>query len=66
VLHPDARVVGTFNDFQADSTGEKIDAVLVSGGWDVVAAEIVRAAPGGRLPSDHYPVTAVLRGSRDE
>jgi endonuclease/exonuclease/phosphatase family metal-dependent hydrolase len=60
VLHPDARVVGTFNGFAGDSTGDKIDAVLVTAGWRVLAAGIVRSAAGGRYPSDHFPVTAVL------
>ncbi|MDZ4673633.1 MAG: endonuclease/exonuclease/phosphatase family protein, partial [Gemmatimonadota bacterium] len=33
-LHPDAQVVGTFNGFTGDSTGGKIDAVLVGKGWE--------------------------------
>jgi len=61
LLHPAARDVGTFNGFEGVTTGEKIDAILVSEEWEVVAAEIVRAAPEGRYPSDHFPVTATLR-----
>jgi endonuclease/exonuclease/phosphatase family metal-dependent hydrolase len=60
-LHPEARDVGTFNGFEGVTTGEKIDAILVSEGWEIIAAEIVRAAPQGRYPSDHFPVTATLR-----
>jgi endonuclease/exonuclease/phosphatase family metal-dependent hydrolase len=63
--HPDISVAGTFNGFAGDSTGEKIDAILVSSGWDVVEAAIVRLAPGGRYPSDHFPVTAVLRAHHE-
>jgi endonuclease/exonuclease/phosphatase family metal-dependent hydrolase len=61
LLHPAARDVGTFNGFEGVTTGEKIDAILVSEEWEVVVAEIVRAAPEGRHPSDHFPVTATLQ-----
>jgi len=60
-LHPDAGTVGTFNAFRGESDGEKIDAILVSHGWRVVHAAIVRDNDGGRYPSDHFPVTATLR-----
>jgi len=61
LLYPAAGDVGTFNGFEGVITGEKIDAILVSEEWEVVAAEIVRAAPEGRYPSDHFPVTATLQ-----
>ncbi len=60
VAHPDATGVGTFNGFEGATDGDKIDAVLASADWRVVAAEIVRSAPSGRYPSDHFPVTATL------
>ena len=60
-IHPDASEVGTFNGFEGTTSGEKIDAVLASGQWEVVAAEIASAARQGRYPSDHFPVTATLR-----
>ena len=56
--HPEASAVGTFNAFRGESDGEKIDAVLISPGWFVISAEIVRANRNGRFPSDHFPVTA--------
>ena len=59
-LHPDADGVGTFNGFEGETSGEKIDAVLASAGWEILAAEIVRDAPRGRYPSDHFPVTATV------
>ncbi|MCH7825725.1 MAG: hypothetical protein IH849_13065 [Acidobacteria bacterium] len=59
-LHPAAREVGTFNGFEGTTRGEKIDAVLASEAWKILAAEIVRAARQGRYPSDHFPVTATL------
>jgi len=60
-LHPDAEGVGTFNGFEGTTSGDKIDAVLVSPGWEVLEAAIVRASPQGRYPSDHFPVTATVR-----
>ncbi|HEU5049788.1 MAG TPA: endonuclease/exonuclease/phosphatase family protein [Gemmatimonadales bacterium] len=59
-VHPDADVVGTFHAFRGDSTGEKIDHILIAGDWTVLDAGIVRTSARGRFPSDHFPVTAVL------
>lgn len=62
VLYPDARDVGTFTAFDATRiAGDKIDYVLVPRGTEVIAAAIVRTAANGRLPSDHFPVTARVR-----
>ena len=60
-LHPEATNVGTFNGFTGDTTGEKIDAVLVSRDWEVLEADIIRVSRAGHYPSDHFPVTAVVR-----
>ena len=51
---------GTFNGFVGDTTGERIDAILVSGDWMILGAAIDRTQRDGRYPSDHFPVTAVL------
>jgi arylsulfatase A-like enzyme/endonuclease/exonuclease/phosphatase family metal-dependent hydrolase len=59
-LHPGATGVGTFNGFEGRTDGDKIDAVLASEEWEVLRAGIVRDAPGGRYPSDHFPVIAEL------
>jgi len=59
-LHPDATADGTFNAFRGDSTGPRIDAILVSADWTVLRAGIVRSRRAGRYPSDHFPVTALL------
>lgn len=62
VKQPDASPVGTFTGFkQGQITGEKIDYVFASREWEVVDAQIVRTSRSGRYPSDHFPVTAVLR-----
>lgn len=60
-IYPDADGVGTFNSFRGETGGEKIDHILVDGGWQVLDAEIVRTSRDGRYPSDHFPVSAVLR-----
>jgi endonuclease/exonuclease/phosphatase family metal-dependent hydrolase len=53
---------GTFTGFKAEATdGPRIDWIGVSREWRVVSAAIDRTARDGRLPSDHFPVTAVLR-----
>lgn len=60
VVHPHRTDVGTFNGFVGTSTGEKIDAILVSSEWEVRGAQIVRTAFERRYPSDHFPVVATL------
>lgn len=53
---------GTFHGFEAGAdAGDRIDWIGASRDWSVVAAGIDRTARAGRTPSDHFPVTAVLR-----
>ena len=62
VMSPAAIEAGTFTAFDpARTTGDKIDYVLVPRGTDVLGAAIIRTARSGRLPSDHFPVTARVR-----
>jgi endonuclease/exonuclease/phosphatase family metal-dependent hydrolase len=61
VLHPGAEPAGTFHGFKGDRGGEKIDGIWATAGWQVMGAAIDRTERGGRYPSDHFPVTAVLR-----
>lgn len=62
VLHPDARDVGTGNGgYRGRRDGPKIDYVLVSREFAVLAASIDQEPRGGRFPSDHYPVVARVR-----
>ncbi len=61
-VHPDEKVVGTFTGFTIGQTsGDKIDYVLVTPGVEVLSAGIDRTARDGRYPSDHFPVTARVR-----
>ena len=59
-LHPQDSEVGTFNGFAGRRDGAKIDAILVSPHWQVLAAQIQRQSRAGRYPSDHFPVLARL------
>ncbi|VTR94871.1 endonuclease exonuclease phosphatase family protein : Metal-dependent hydrolase OS=Singulisphaera acidiphila (strain ATCC BAA-1392 / DSM 18658 / VKM B-2454 / MOB10) GN=Sinac_0257 PE=4 SV=1: Exo_endo_phos [Gemmata massiliana] len=53
---------GTTTDFKAGvNKGSRIDWIGVSRDWKVVAGEIDRTEKNGRTPSDHFPVTAVIR-----
>jgi endonuclease/exonuclease/phosphatase family metal-dependent hydrolase len=62
VVHPDAKDVGTANQFTLEQIGgEKIDYVFVEPETEVLSADIVRTSSGGRYPSDHFPVTARIR-----
>ncbi len=54
--HPSSTWVGTFNAFRGDSSGGKIDAVLVSKHWRVDQAGIDRRKWGALWASDHFAV----------
>ncbi len=58
VLPPDAP--GTNHDFGRREEKVRIDHILVSHHWAVLGAEVVTEKPGGRFPSDHWPVVADL------
>jgi endonuclease/exonuclease/phosphatase family metal-dependent hydrolase len=48
----------THHQWDGATDGTRIDYVLADGRWDVLGARIDHARPGGRLPSDHWPVVA--------
>ncbi|MEI6194241.1 MAG: endonuclease/exonuclease/phosphatase family protein [Verrucomicrobiota bacterium] len=53
---------GTTTPFlSAAGNGSRIDWIAVSRDWKMTAAEIVHPDRDGRTPSDHFPVTAMLR-----
>ncbi len=53
---------GTTTGFRADAKGRaRIDWIGVSRDWTIGEVRIDRTAREGRTPSDHFPVTAVLR-----
>lgn len=53
---------GTFPNYKAGNrSGARIDWIGCSAGWKVIEAAIDRTEKDGRTPSDHYPITAILR-----
>lgn len=61
-VHPErGEEEATFNGWRPVTRGRRIDWILCSTNLEPVEARINRSRPGGRLPSDHYPVEAVLR-----
>jgi endonuclease/exonuclease/phosphatase family metal-dependent hydrolase len=54
------REEGTFNGFKGERTGARIDWILHTPELKTLSCEIVRDSEGGRYPSDHFPVQAVL------
>ncbi len=53
---------GTFSGFKSTATsGPRIDWIGCSRGFHVQAAAIDRTERDGRTPSDHFPVTAILK-----
>jgi endonuclease/exonuclease/phosphatase family metal-dependent hydrolase len=60
--HPDAHPdESTFGGFRGTTQGKRIDFILGSAECRVTDADIVRTSRDGRYPSDHYPVTAVVK-----
>jgi endonuclease/exonuclease/phosphatase family metal-dependent hydrolase len=62
VVHPTG-AAGTFNGWGQDTSQKKIDYILAAPppATEVRTAVIDRATPGGRFPSDHFPLTVHLR-----
>lgn len=53
---------GTFSGFKAEAVaGARIDWIGVSRDWEIRSAAIDHTAREGRTPSDHFPVTTVIR-----
>jgi len=61
VLHPDAADVGTYHAFGGERGGAKIDYILAPAGIQINEAAIPHTQQDGRYPSDHFPVTALIR-----
>jgi endonuclease/exonuclease/phosphatase family metal-dependent hydrolase len=52
---------GTTHQWKGGTGGRRIDYILVSDGWEVLDGGVDHSRPGGRLPSDHWPVYAEVR-----
>ncbi len=60
IADPDAEAVGTYHGFDGTRDGEKLDYVLCSEQFEVLAAAILTDSKDGRYPSDHFPVAALV------
>lgn len=60
IVHGPSREKGTFHAFRGEAGERRIDWVAVTSNWRVRAAEIDLTHDGGRYPSDHFPVQAVV------
>jgi endonuclease/exonuclease/phosphatase family metal-dependent hydrolase len=54
----------SFDDWKGTLKGSRIDFILHTSEFTPVTAEIVRTSYEGHWPSDHYPVTAILKLQR--
>ena len=52
---------GTTHRWKGGTAGRRIDYVFVTEGWEVLGGGVDHTRPGGRLPSDHWPVWADVR-----
>ncbi len=52
---------GTFNGFEGKIDGPRIDWILADPRWECLSADIERRQFDSRYPSDHFPVSAVLK-----
>jgi endonuclease/exonuclease/phosphatase family metal-dependent hydrolase len=55
---------GTFHAFTGKAQPGRIDAILATAEFTVLAAAVVDTCVGALFPSDHFPVTAVVRLDR--
>lgn len=60
-LHVKQPNEGTFNSFKGETSGDKIDFIFVTSDFLVRQSEIIRTSYDGKYPSDHFPVTAVIK-----
>jgi endonuclease/exonuclease/phosphatase family metal-dependent hydrolase len=60
-LGPRGPRAATHHPWDGSAAGTRIDFILPGPRWDVIGSWIDHARPGGRLPSDHWPVVADVR-----
>jgi endonuclease/exonuclease/phosphatase family metal-dependent hydrolase len=60
-LYPYRLDEGTYHKFHGLILGSKIDHILVNSQAQIIAAAINRREFHGQYPSDHYPVSAVVK-----
>lgn len=52
---------GTRHDFRGSRNGPRIDWIVTNSAFQTIQASIDHSGSGLRYPSDHFPVTAVIR-----
>lgn len=53
---------GTYNNFRPDQkSGARIDWIAISPQWQIESFEVNHVSRDGRVPSDHFPLEAVLK-----
>lgn len=52
---------GTFNNFTGKKNGDKIDFIFINDKFIPVSANIDHLNKGGKYPSDHFPVKAIIK-----
>jgi endonuclease/exonuclease/phosphatase family metal-dependent hydrolase len=62
-VHQSAPSAGTFHDYGQLEEPQPIDWILASRDFAAVDAQVDRYREENRFPSDHYPLTAILRWS---
>lgn len=55
---------GTRHNFHGGTSGDRIDWIITTNNFATLNAAIDRTSYNGQFPSDHYPVTAVVRMQR--
>jgi len=60
VMYPDATDSVTFNGWNPEPEGDKIDYILAREGTAVLGSEILRDRFEDHWPSDHFPITATI------
>lgn len=61
LVHGRASDESTFHAFSGSTAGQRIDFILTWPTIQIEDAQIIRTSRDGRYPSDHFPVSAILR-----
>ena len=60
-LNPESNREGTRHNFFGGHGGDRIDWIITTNNFTTLDADIDRTSYNGRYPSDHFPVTAVVK-----
>ena len=60
-VHGDDESTGTYHKFSGKTTGPKIDHMPISESVKALDVKIDTTGVNGKYPSDHFPVTAIIK-----